>query len=509
MIVLYNTNLIDNIHDEKRLALLVVDSFLSNIFENHQKYKRISILEQSNRIDRATAQKVVQNLSLNNNNIDNFIDFEGDLLFPSFIDFHCHSELYYINNPQSDLRRNDLFDTEVVGNCGVGLFPISYREEKKRELFSSFESILGHFERGANYNSTREFFKYFKSLGIKNNLLFYQSHSPLRIVSMENSNRPASAKEILKMQRYLAESLEEGCIGLSTGLYYAPCVFADERELTSLCEVVREYDGIFAVHRRFEGNGSYEATEELLKLAKKTGVRLQISHLKAIGRKNQVDVDRVLNLIQYYRDEGVDVMFDQYPFIYGSTSFESLLPPFVLRDGPAIYKKKLVEDDNYRSRAIAAMRAGKDYESIAELVPPNEIFILSSESHPQYNERSIEDISNELKKNPIETILDIIATESGSCLMKDITQTEESLLKIMSHPLSIFATDALYAGSTWHERSINSSRYILDNYSKKVGLEKLIKRATSIPAQRLKLEDRKEVIEGREVALVRYRLKEV
>ena len=330
MLVLFNVQLVDNIAPEKKLSSLIVDPLdSSKDFLNNQKYKIIAIRQQSNFIGRDGVSELFPNFP--NINSFNFINFDGDLLFPSFIDFHCHSELYYINNPNSELRREDFFDTEIVGNCGVGLFPISYREEKKKELFLSFESILGRFNRNPNYNSSREFFNFFNSLGIKNKILFYQAHSPLRIIAMNgSSNRRASSREILKMQRYLEESLSLGCIGFSTGLYYSPCVFADEKELEGICEVLREANGIFAVHRRHEGDNSYEATEEVLKLAKKTGVRLQISHLKAIGKKNQKDVDSILKLIENYREDGVDVMFDQYPFVYGSTSLESLLPPFVL-----------------------------------------------------------------------------------------------------------------------------------------------------------------------------------
>ena len=211
-------------------------------------------------------------------------------------------------------------------------------------------------------------------------------------------------------------------------------------------------------------------------------------------------------MIEKAHSDGIDIAFDQYPYEYGSTSLASLLPPRVLQDGERTYKRRLIEDRAYREEAKRLMMNPSGFESIAQLVSHDKIFIQYSDAFDDLIGKSIEQIASMWNVETLDAILDIVARETGICTMRDVTQSEENLIRIMSHPLSIFGTDALFAGKLWHDRSRNASRHMLRRYSAAVGIENLVRRSTSQSADRLGLKDRRIVKEGVKVRLVRFGL---
>jgi len=242
---------------------------------------------------------------------------------------------------------------DLSGNCGAGIYPRSKDDEPV------FADILGHYD-----SWTWTDFSSYKALvkpGI--NIGFLQSHSCLRMSAIEgNPNRAATKKEIEKMCRLLDQSLDNGCLGFSSGLYYAPCLFADHDELVSLLRVVKRHNSLFCVHHRCEGDEILQSIDEIISLVRETGVRLEVSHLKAIGRKNQHKMPEVLKKLHALKDEGFDVSFDQYPYEYGSTSLFSLLPPKLLRlpsDELSAILKRTKKDRKLRDEIVHEMENPK------------------------------------------------------------------------------------------------------------------------------------------------------
>lgn len=305
---------------------------------------------------------------------------------------------------------------------------------------------------------------------------------------------------------YLQQSLEEGCIGLSSGLYYAPCIFADHKELLALLSVVASFDRLFSVHVRCEGSDILDSIQEVLDLARLSGVKLQISHLKVIGKKNQRLVTSMLALIEQARVEGVDVQFDQYPYEYGSTSLFSLLPPPYLKLGRSELKSALGSESERRI-IKAMMEEGKGWDSIASLCGWDDIKVLVLNSNPQYEGLSMNEVAQLRNQDPYEAFFDVLVQEEGSALMTDVTQSQDSIKRILSHPLMCFGTDALYAGQKAHPRSYQAALHLLERYWKQepvLSLEQLIAKMTSCGAKRLGLADRGLVSKGYKADLVLF-----
>ena len=209
-------------------------------------------------------------------------------------------------------------------------------------------------------------------------------------------------------------------------------------------------------------------------------------------------------MIDHARERGLDVQFDQYPYHFGSTSLFSLLPPSYLRL-PREEVQSLLMDASARTKIRSEMEHPEGWDSIAELCGWDQVSIQSLEGNRQYEMMSLSDIAREQGSDPYEVFFDILQEAKGTALMMDVTQSEESLKKILFHPLMCFGTDALYAGALSHPRSYQSTLHLLDRYGKQeavLPLQSLIARMTGNPASRLGLQDRGFIKTGYKADLV-------
>ena len=435
--------------------------------------------------------------------VDEVIDSAGKILCPGFMDIHAHSDLELIRHPSMTYKIQQGITFDLSGNCGIGVYPW------KPELEPRFSDIIGHYD---NWNWT-DFSTYAGRLagnGTGINCGFLQSHSCLRINAIEgNPNRAATEQEIDRMCAMLEKSLEQGCFGFSSGLYYAPCMYAERNEITALLSVVRKHDAVFAVHHRCEGDDILPSIDEILSYVRETGVRLEISHLKAIGRKNQTKVPEVLEKIHRMRDEGFDIAFDQYPYEYGSTSLFSLLPPDYLRLTPKDLSAMLERTRTDRALGdsiVAEMMEPHGWDSIAELCPWEDISVVTMESTPEVNGMDMAEIARKTGMDPFDALFDLLAKEKGYALMSDITQSPESLRLIFEDPLMCFGTDALYTGPFAHPRSANGAIHILYErcVKERYPFEEVIRKMTHEVASRLRIRDRGLVRDGFKADLVLF-----
>ena len=436
--------------------------------------------------------------------VDEVLDIDGKILCPGFMDIHAHSELEVLRNPSMYHKTQQGITFDLSGNCGIGVYP------RKKEDTPVFADILGHYPQPWTWT---DFSTYARSIddsrhpGI--NMGFLQSHSMLRMSTIKgNPNRVANDKEIAQMRELLSLSMQQGCFGLSTGLYYAPCLFADEKEIVSLLEEVKKNDGIFAVHHRCEGDEILCSIDEILGYVEKTEVKLEISHLKAIGRTNQSKVDAVLEKIHCFQDKGFDVQFDQYPYEYGSTSLFSLLPPFLLRLNKDELSKTLatMEDNiSLRKKTIDEILHPHGWDSIVELCTWDDIKIVSLESSPAFDGLTLSEAAKKLGKDPFDALFMLLSKEQELALMADITQSTDTLRKIFKDPLMLFGTDSLYTGDFSHPRSANAAIHLIETMCLKnnvASLPETISKMTSKVASRLGILDRGIIKKGNKADLV-------
>ena len=422
------------------------------------------------------------------------VDCSGLVVAPGFIDSHTHSDFLILSDPLAEARIGQGITTDISGNCGIGVFP--YKDPSLKDFVKDVLGEWGEWK----WKDFDSFARYAEEKRIGNNQLFLVSHTALRTAAMGgDSLREADEDEIKAMCSLLAAQLDQGAAGFSSGLYYAPCVFASRKELLELLKVTASRGKIFSVHHRSEGRGCTESLREVLDAAKESGVRMEVSHLKAIGKENQSRVGEMLSLIEEYRKEGVDVKFDQYPYTFGSTSLFSLLPPRVLAFSRLEQRMALSLESERRLMKKEIMDPD-GWDSIYPMVGPENIRAIFLSSSPQYNGMSLKEIA-EAKglSDPLDALFDVLEDETGLAVMTDVTQSVESLEKIMAHPLMCFGTDSLYSSPVPHPRSYHSTVEFLSEYVMKkkiLTLEEGIRRMTGETASRFSIKDRGLVEEG-------------
>lgn len=459
----------------------------------------------------------IYKISKNEQIIDNsyeIIDCTNKYITPGFIDVHGHSDLQIIRSSNMKGKIQQGITTEIGGNCGIGPFPIDLNDKGiVKAIHDLTKDVLGSYD--YNFFDFESFCTEANKNTPNTNILFFQSHTALRANAIKgNPNRVATDQEIKKMCNLLDISLTQGCIGLSTGLYYAPCLYADQKELIELLRIVKKHNKIFATHHRCEGDYIIDSIKEVINLAKITEVQLEISHLKAIGVDNQKYIDEILNLIDSAKEEGVNIGFDQYPYEYGSTSIYSLLPPEYLK--LSIEKlKEALNNKKEREKIKENIKKGEGWDSIIKMCGFDNIFAMYLETQRDLENKSIRDIAQLFynksdEDSCFDAFFDILQKEKGTALMIDITQSFESMEKILNHPLMCFGTDALYSGSEesslpTHPRSYQAAVHLIDTFYKKrksIDLISLIYNMSGKSAKRFNIKNRGVIKEGNFADLV-------
>ena len=486
--LLKNANIVDGLNNKEfKGSILIKDDKISRIITNENDLKGIK------------ANKT--------------IDVHSRYVFPGFIDFHGHSDLQVLRDPTMVGKIQQGITTEIAGNCGVGIFPADAMNARAcKNIIQATQDVLGKaYICWSDFNS---FVSCIEKKGSGTNMMFLQSHSALRAAVIPgNCNREATSEEIKLMCNLLDESLSQGCIGLSSGLYYAPCLYASQKELLALLTIVKKRDKFFAVHHRCEGDDIISSIKEILELARITGVRLEISHLKAIGVENQKYVDQILSMIDSARKENISVGFDQYPYDFGSTSITSMLPPSTLKLTREELKEALI-DKVEREKIKELIKKGEGFDSLIKMCGFENIRIMYLEHHRELEGLNFKELSEHLYSKTDEESLfsaffHIILIEDGIALMEDVTQSVESLEKILKHDLMCFGTDGLYSSTSssipTHPRSYSAAVHYLELFYKErhtLPLEELIYRMSGKPAKRLALNDRGSIREGNKADLV-------
>src|SRR5215475_10827682 len=279
------------------------------------------------------------------------IDATGLMVTPGFIDSHSHSDLVYDTCPSAESKVRQGVTTEVVGMCGFSPGPIGPgRKEAVREWLGGIVGGMGNAP-PATWHGFGEYLDHLRGLGTSVNVVQFVGHGALRMATVGGDNRALTPDEQKAMERHLAEAMDAGAWGYSTGLVYAPSVYASTEELIALAKSMASRCGHYFSHVRGEAATLEAAYVEAIRIGEEGGVPVQIAHVKASGRENWGKMERALRMISDARARGVNVTGDVYPYPAGSTKMDNLLPAWMHDGGTAKLLERLA-DPAARARAI-------------------------------------------------------------------------------------------------------------------------------------------------------------
>ena len=428
------------------------------------------------------------------------VDAKGKMVSPGFIDSHCHSDLMILDFPESEIKLQQGVTTEIVGNCGLA--PVPVNPLYKADLQNYVEPVLGRANKDWQWKTIQDYFNELDRNLISENVASYVAHGSIRISVMGFDNRPPTKQELEEMKNIVDEGMKAGAIGLSIGLLYSPGSYASKEEIAELCKVVAKYNGIFATHIRGEGNNLIPSIKEVLWIAKEADVSLQVSHLKAAGRRNWGKVNEAMELIEDARASGMDVTCDVYPYSAGSTMLTTIFPPWSLEGGLNNVMKRL-QDKGTREKMKSELKMEQDtWDNLVVSTGWDNVIIASVNSNhlKKWEGLSIEEISNHYGKDPVDQAFDLLLEEGGNIGIVYFHMDEKDVRNVMTYHNSIIASDSLtcYSGKP-HPRLYGTFPKVIANYVKKnkiLTLEDAVRKMTSFPAKRFGLKDRGLIQEG-------------
>jgi len=427
------------------------------------------------------------------------VDCTGLTLAPGFIDSHTHSDLQVIEGRTEKMSQG--VTTEVVGNCGFSAYPPAKNPVDLRSFANGI--FCGNDSWG--WSSTEAYLQEIERSRVAN-VVSLVGHGSLRIAVAGSKQGPLNEAEVSSMESLLTEALDAGAAGFSTGLMYAPGSSAPSDELQRLCNVTARKGKIYTSHMRSYFAELVDAVNEQLDLARRSEGRLQISHLQAVGANNWHLQPEAIGAMEKANRDGIDVEFDCYPYVAGSSVLTQLLPQSALDGGiPALMQ---------RLRAPAERSAIRD--ELARIIPWrwSDIYISSvgSEANLSAIGKTLEQIAEERGKEPVDVTLELLDEENGDANMLCFNQSVDNLRASLQHPFSTIISDGFYVKGRPHPRLHGTFPLLLGNYSRQKGwltLAEAVHKITAKPARRYSLKDRGVLAPGYFADIVVFRADQV
>ena len=421
---------------------------------------------------------------LNNVTASKVINAKGLIVAPGFIDVHGHIENGVFENPTADNYIYDGVTTVITGNCG------------------------------GSADDLKRFFWRLDSMKTSINVASLVGHNTVRRLVMGLDNRLATADEQKKMEELVAQAMKDGAVGLSTGLIYLPGMYSNTEEVIGLAKSAANYNGIYASHIRNEENGVKDAINEAINIGKNANIPVQISHFKVSGPANWGRSKETLPLIEAARREGYDVTIDQYPYSASSTNLGIRLPDWVQAGGSDSLKKRINDPVMHKQIIDEMLEMQKKYK----YKNYSYAYVANHGADTTLNGKNISEI-NKLKgrkgkmKYEAETILDMML--AGGAQMVYHSMNEDDVRYFIKYPFNMIGADGgvvVFGKGMPHPRAYGTNARVLAKYvrdEKLVSLEEMIRRMTSLAAQKFQLKDRGLIKEGMAADIVIFDLNEV
>lgn len=421
------------------------------------------------------------------------IDAAGKTVSPGFINMLSWANETLIEDGRSMSNIHQGVTLEIMGE-GWSMGP--FNEELKKLQKEDQTNIQYDIE----WNTLGEFLNFLEKKGISTNVASYVGATTIRQNIIGEENRKATEEELEAMRKLVREAMEEGAMGLGSSLIYPPGFFANTEELTALCKEVAAYDGIYVSHMRNEGNKLLEAVDELLSIAKESGVRAEIFHLKAAGKNNFHKIDQVIEKVEAARRSGLPITADMYNYTAGATGMTAGLPPS-LEDGGFGELRKRLMNPAIRKKMEAAMRSNPmDWDNLYFAAgSPENVILLSfrQDSLKKYIGKTLAEVAAIRGTNPEATAIDLIIQDSSRLGVAYHFISEENLRKQIKLPWMSFGSDASsqapegnFLKANPHPRAYGNFARLLSKYvrdEKLITLEEAIHRLTGLPSDNLKL----------------------
>jgi N-acyl-D-amino-acid deacylase len=422
---------------------------------------------------------------------EKIIQLDGLATAPGFINMLSWANVSLLEDgrSQSDIRQG--VTLEVMGE-GSSMGPLT--EEMKVDMKAGQVDITYDIP----WTTLGEYLSYLEEKGVSTNVASFVGNGTLRRNVIGFENRSATSEELEQMKELTRQAMEQGAVGISSSLLYAPSSYANTEELISLAKVAGEYNGMYISHIRDEGNQLLESLNELIQISKKANISAEVYHLKASSKPNWYKLDLALAKIDSARTTGLPITADIYTYNASSTGLHVQLPDWV-REGGIDAMLERLQQPEHRKRAIEELEFRNAPETI--------LFVgFKNEALRKYMGKYLPEVAAELGKTEAETLVDLIIEDGSRIQVVYFSMSEENIKKKMAVPWISFCSDAgsytnegVFVKQSTHPRAYGSFIRVLGKFARDEGVISLaegIRKLSSLPAANLKIKKRGQLMPG-------------
>ena len=432
----------------------------------------------------------------------NEIDATGLAVAPGFINMlsWANESLIEDGRSQGDIRQG--VTLEVFGE-GTSDGPLNDKMKLERIQFQ------GDIKYPITWTTLREYLDFLVRKGVSCNVASFIGATSVRVHELGYEDRPPKPDELQRMKQLVRQAMEDGALGLASSLIYAPAFYARTGELIELAKVAAEYDGLYISHMRSEGDQFLPALNELITITKQAGIRSEIYHLKAAGKKNWYKMDLAIAKIDSARSANLKITADMYTYTAAATGLDACMPPWVQEGGYAAWKKRLLDPAIRLRLKEEISEPGENWENFYNLADtPDNILLIGfmADSLKKYTGKTLAEAAAIRGTLPIETLMDLVALNGRDVSAVYYLMSEENVRKQIRLPYASFGSDAesqspegVFLKSSVHPRAYGNFARLLGKYvrdEKVLSLEEAVRRLTSLPADNLRLDHRGKLAAG-------------
>lgn len=426
------------------------------------------------------------------------IDADGLILSPGFIDVHGHSDVSVIAAPESTGKISQGVTTEISGNCGLSVFPVTrHNREHLQELYKNYNVKI-------SWRDADDYSELIDKIQPAMNLSSLCGHNTLRAAVMGYGDLKPSISELNTMKTLLGVSISNGAAGLSSGLIYIPGKFSDKKEITTLLEELSRTRKPYTTHLRSEGAQLLESIDEAVDSVMKSGQKkLHISHLKTAGRDNWCKIDDVFQKISQAHHNGIHLTADRYPYTESMTQLSSYLPaPYDRMDDIKLHDH--LQDPAKFAEFVEALRRMPE-----ERWKTLRIISTTAKFAEKGFGKTFADFAIISGMKPWDICASILMEDTAGATAASAGMSEDNMMRILNQDYVACGSDETarpleYSLGRSHPRGFGSFPRFINIVRKNMGLEKVIRKITSLPADIFNLNDRGRIVTDHAADLVLF-----
>jgi len=424
------------------------------------------------------------------------IDARGKIVAPGFIDMLGQSELTLLVDPHVPSKVFQGITTEITGEGG-SVAPLN------DAIIKADKVSYDHLRITPDWRTLAQYFARLEKQGLGINMATFVGATQVRRMVLGDADKQPTADELARMKALVREGMEQGAVGVSTSLQYAPAPYAKTEELVALASEAAKYGGVYATHMRSEGDGVMDALNEAIRIGREANIPVEVWHIKAAGRQNWGRMKEIVARVEQARGDGVDITADTYAYPAWFNSFSAFVPPWAHDGGD----EKLIErlkDPAMRARIRKDMLApGGGWDNEWQEIPGPDAIQICVVQNPELKPlqgKRLSDVAKLWNEDPIDALFDILIKDHAYTNVAVFAMSEPDIALAVAQPWVAFDNDSQGTSPTGllgeehpHPRAYGTFPRVIRKFvreDKVLRLEEAIRKMTALPAQKMRFADR-------------------